>query len=127
MGAGGRRLQRRSGPVGLRPLPTFEGQIVQDIAAGDERSVDFQPRLGQELAAFIFIVRGNLLAEFETNFRLVPGCYLDAAIVLRGNGQRLIGNGFDFFVTNIRAIVVISNAQMVAAVIAGRIIIHSHG
>src|SRR6476660_238115 len=94
---------------------------------GNIGTVDFQPRLSEQFPAFALIVDCNLLAEFEADFRLVPGCYLDTAIVFRLDGQRLIGNGLGFFIAYIGAIVIVSYAEMIAAVVAGGIIIHNDG
>jgi len=81
-------------------------------------------RFRQYLAAMTFIVSGNLFAEFEADFGIVPGRYLNSAIFSSRDGQRLIGYGLGLFIANICPVFVIANPQVLAAIVARRIIIH---
>jgi len=71
------------------------------------------------ICALRFVIDCNLLAKFEADFSFVPGGDLYPAILLRGDGQRLVGDGFYLFIADIGAVVIITHAQMLAAIVTG--------
>src|ERR1051326_6381785 len=96
-------------------------------ADGNAGSADLDVSIGQNLAALALIIDGNLLAKLKADLRLVPARDLNSAIVLGCDPERLVWDGFALFIADRGAIAAVVRPQMVAAIVARRVIIHSNG